>query len=175
MKHYREKTILILGSSGLIGRSLFKYYLDKYTLIASDINFEKNKLKNDNYKNVHFINTDITKESSIKKLISKVKSKNLKIDVVINCSYPKTSDWGRDFIGSSEKSLKLNISNQLSSCILLCRNFYHYFNEYGGGNLILVSSIQGIRSPKFNHYSKTKMSSPIEYTAVKSALISIVK
>ncbi len=43
------------------------------------------------------------------------------------------------------------------------------------GNLILVSSIQGVTSPKFHHYKGTKMSSPIEYSAIKSGTISITK
>lgn len=45
----------------------------------------------------------------------------------------------------------------------------------GGGHLILFSSILGIQSPKFEHYLKSNMISPIEYSAIKSAIISICK
>ena len=41
------------------------------------------------------------------------------------------------------------------------------------GNLILISSVQGIQAPKFEHYSDSKMSSPIEYSAIKSGIISV--
>ena len=39
----------------------------------------------------------------------------------------------------------------------------------------MISSIQGIQAPKFEHYSNLKMSSPIEYSAIKSGVISITK
>ena len=44
-----------------------------------------------------------------------------------------------------------------------------------GGNLIHISSIQGISAPKFEHYEGTNMSSPIEYSAIKSGVIAITK
>ena len=41
--------------------------------------------------------------------------------------------------------------------------------------LIHISSIQGISAPKFDHYLNTEMTSPIEYSAIKSGIISITK
>ena len=49
------------------------------------------------------------------------------------------------------------------------------FLKQGYGNLILFSSIQGINAPKFSHYKNTKMSSPIEYSAVKAGIINMTK
>lgn len=175
MKSINKEVVLIIGSSGLIGKNLLKYYHDKYILITTDIKPNKFSKKNLNKYNEIFIQSDITKESSIRKLILKINSKKLKINTVINCSYPKTPNWGKSFIDSSEKDLKLNISYQLSSSIMILRNFYYYFKKNGGGNVILVSSIQGVSSPKFDHYSDTSLTSPIEYTAVKTATISLVK
>ena len=43
------------------------------------------------------------------------------------------------------------------------------------GNLILISSIMGVKAPDFEVYRGTKMNSPIEYSAIKSGVISIVK
>ena len=50
-----------------------------------------------------------------------------------------------------------------------------YFLSRRKGNLIHISSIQGIAAPKFNHYLDTEMTSPIEYAAIKSGIISITK
>ena len=50
-----------------------------------------------------------------------------------------------------------------------------FYLEQGYGQLIHISSIQGVSSPKFEHYEKTNMCSPIEYSAIKSGIISIVK
>ena len=48
----------------------------------------------------------------------------------------------------------------------------HFTKE---GNLILMSSIQGFSSPKFEHYKNTNMISPIEYSAMKAGIISVTK
>jgi NAD(P)-dependent dehydrogenase (short-subunit alcohol dehydrogenase family) len=50
-----------------------------------------------------------------------------------------------------------------------------HFLDSGQGNLINISSIQGIQAPKFEHYEGTNLSSPIEYSAIKSGVISITK
>ena len=50
-----------------------------------------------------------------------------------------------------------------------------YFLKQKYGNLIHISSIQGVSTPKFEHYEGTKMISPIEYSAIKAGLISITK
>ena len=63
--------------------------------------------------------------------------------------------------------------NQLGATIILCQSIIKYFINKKRGNLILFSSIQGIRSPKFNHYHNLNMSSPIEYSAIKSGIISV--
>ena len=50
-----------------------------------------------------------------------------------------------------------------------------FFLKQKYGNLIHISSIQGVSSPKFEHYVGTNMISPIEYSAIKAGLISITK
>ena len=64
---------------------------------------------------------------------------------------------------------------QLGSSILLSQKILKIFKKQNFGNLILLSSIQGIAAPKFEHYKGTKMNSPIEYGAIKSGIISITK
>jgi NAD(P)-dependent dehydrogenase (short-subunit alcohol dehydrogenase family) len=49
------------------------------------------------------------------------------------------------------------------------------FQDQGHGSLIHLSSIQGVQAPKFEHYVGTGMSSPIEYAAIKSGIISITR
>lgn len=164
-----SKTIVIIGSSGLIGSYVSNYFLEKeFNVITADI-------INKNSKNKNFIKTDITKETSIKNMIRKIHNKHKKIDVVINCAYPRTNKWGKSFIDSSSKDISQNLFNQLGSSILILRNFYQYFKQQGHGNAILLSSIQSLKAPKFDHYKNTNLVSPIEYSAIKSGIVSIVK
>ena len=64
---------------------------------------------------------------------------------------------------------------QLGGTIILAQKIFNIFKSQNFGNLILLSSIQGISAPKFEHYKGTNMSSPIEYGAIKSGIISITK
>ena len=73
------------------------------------------------------------------------------------------------------ESLSKNLSLQLGGSILLSKQIIKIFKKQNYGNLIFISSIQGVSAPKFEHYKGTKMTSPIEYTAIKSGIISITK
>ena len=80
-----------------------------------------------------------------------------------------------DFLKLKSKDLKENLYLQLGTNIIISQKSVSYFLKQGYGNLILFSSIQGIAAPKFSHYENTKMTSPIEYSAVKAGIINITK
>ncbi len=63
----------------------------------------------------------------------------------------------------------------MGSTIIISKNIINLFLKQKHGNLILLSSIMGLNSPKFETYKGTNMSSPIEYSAIKSGIISITK
>ena len=107
----------------------------------------------------------------IKKGIKKLN----KIDAFVHCSYPKSSQWGTPFEKLKSRELKEDLFNQLGGAIILSQKIVNIFRNQGYGNLIHISSIQGISSPQFEHYQGTSMCSPIEYSAIKSGIISITK
>jgi NAD(P)-dependent dehydrogenase (short-subunit alcohol dehydrogenase family) len=61
----------------------------------------------------------------------------------------------------------------LASAIILSQQLFQVFIKQGYGNFIHMSSIQGVATPKFEHYDGTQMTSPIEYSAIKSGIISM--
>ena len=117
----------------------------------------------------------MNKEDGIKKLINLCKKKFKKVDALIHCSYPKTKDWGVKLEKLKQKSLNENLINQLGSTIIISKNIIKLFLKQNYGSLILLSSIMGLNNPKFDTYKGTNMSSPIEYSAIKSGIISITK
>ena len=98
-----------------------------------------------------------------------------KVDALVHCAYPKTKDWGVKLEKLKQKSLNENLINQLGSTIIVSKNIINLFLKQNYGNLILLSSIMGLNNPKFKTYKGTNMSSPIEYSAIKSGIISITK
>ena len=163
-----DKVIIVTGSNGRIGNQVVNDLIkQKAIVISCDL---KNSKKINN-----FFKLDISNEKKTKKFLANIKHKFRKIDCLIHCAYPKTKDWGKTFENLNYKSLSKNLSLQLGGSILLSKQIIKIFRKQSYGNLILLSSIQGVSAPKFEHYKGTKMSSPIEYGAIKSGIISITK
>ena len=173
-----NKVVLITGACGLIGESLVIGLKNKnYKLVLIDNNKEKmenlkSKINNEGFL---FLNTDILVNGSIDSCIEKAHKKFGKIDCAIHAAYPKSKGWGSKFEDLKEHYLMEDIQNQLGLAILFSQKIIKYFLRQGNGNLIHFSSIQGISAPKFEHYEETSMCSPIEYSAIKSGIISITK
>jgi NAD(P)-dependent dehydrogenase (short-subunit alcohol dehydrogenase family) len=53
--------------------------------------------------------------------------------------------------------------------------FSKYFQNQGYGNIVNISSIYGVISPKFEIYKGTSMTTSVEYAAFKSGLIHLTK
>jgi len=177
-KIYKQKVILITGGCGRIGSALTeKLILSGYKVLIGDNN--KNEIikltKKINLENLITFVGDLTKKKNIDRFISLGLKKFKKIDGLIHCLYPKTQDWGTPFERVRENSLKKDLYNHLGAIIILSQCITKYFLKAKKGNLILFSSIQGIRSPKFEHYNNLRMNSPIEYSAIKAGVISITK
>ena len=98
-----------------------------------------------------------------------------KIDFAIHCMYPISNGFGDSFEDLKQENLFQDLNLQLGLAILFSQQILRQFKFQGYGDLIHISSIQGVQPPKFRHYDNTKMSSPIEYSAVKSGIISITK
>ena len=173
-----KKTTLITGGAGRIGLSLAIQLLkNKENVLICDHNKKKlNQIKKkNNSKYLEVFSSDITKIKNIDKLIKFGISKFGKINSAVHCSYPTSSGWGTKFENLKEKYLNKDIQNQLGGTIFFSQRILKYFLKQNEGNLILVSSIQGIQPPKFDHYKNLNMSSPIEYSAIKAGVISITK
>ena len=173
-----KKVILITGGAGEIGAALARDLASqKHKIILGDIDIDKLKKlkKNLNTKNVEIFKSDLTKEKKIDHFINFASKKFKKIDVAVHCSYPKSKKWGTKFENLNEKNLKEDLTNQLAGTIIFCQRIIKYFHRVKKGNLILISSIQGIQSPKFEHYKNLNMTSPIEYSVIKSGIISITR
>ncbi len=122
-----------------------------------------------------YVNIDVTNPLSIQNFINEGHSFFGKITSAIHCAYPRSSQWGTRFEDLKPEGLKEDLYNQLGGAILFSQKITNYFLDNNGGNLIHLSSIQGVATPKFEHYYGTKMVSPIEYSAIKSGIISITK
>lgn len=98
-----------------------------------------------------------------------------RIDAAIHSAYPRSAGWGARFENIQQKHLNEDLSSHLGGAILFSQRVLEFSKKQGHGNLIHVSSIMGVVTPNFENYAGTKMTSPIEYTAIKAALIAMTK
>ena len=174
----RKEVVAITGGCGRIGSALAKDLLKRgYKVLLGDINKNKlikfkNKLKSSN---VEIFFGDLTAKKNIDSFITFGLKKFKKIDSVVCCSYPSSKEWGTRFEDLKENFLKEDLYKQLGSTIIFCQRIIKYFLKKKKGNIILISSVQGMQAPKFEHYHNLKMNSPIEYSAIKSGIISVSK
>ncbi len=163
------KVIVVTGGLGLIGQSLCKSILDEGGVpISLDI---KDSVSSD----YECLVCDCTNETSVKQQIDCIVSRHGRIDGLVHSAYPKSERWGQSFENISYESVCIDLSLQLGASILISKIFHELFLHQGSGSFVHISSIQGIASPKFNHYIGTNMTSPIEYAAIKAGIISITK
>ena len=175
----KNKVVLITGGAGRIGSSFSREVLKSggKVIISDKDKSRGNALEEElSSSEAVFLKSDTTDIRSIDSLISRAeKTFNQPIDCAVHCAYPTSSGWGSSFEKLNPENLKEDLYFQLGGAIIFSQRIIDYFLKNGGGNLVHISSIQGVTTPKFEQYEGTGMNSPIEYSAIKSGVIAVTK
>lgn len=171
----KGKTAMVTGGAGLIGRGIVKA-LHEFGAEVYIADIDKNKA-DELIKDVavKFVYLDITSDDSIQKALAEVIKKSGKIDILVNCAYPRTKDWGMKFENIPFSSWKTNLDNHLGGYFLCCQKAAEQMKAKGGGAIINLSSIYGVVAPDFSIYEGTEMTMPAAYSAIKGGIISLTK
>ena len=175
------QTILITGAAGRIGSATAKHALMAgASVILTDIASHAlealvAELSDFDPARTHSIVVDIANPEEVDFLVVKALGCTGSIDGAVHSAYPRSKGWGASFEELKADDLNQNLSMQLGGAILFSQRMLRCFRDQGHGSLIHLSSIQGVQAPKFEHYVGTGMSSPIEYAAIKSGIISITR
>ncbi len=178
-----NKIIVITGGAGLLGSAFVKAVLaNKGKAIIADINsdkgqeLEQNLHKEYGKESCAYRKLDVTSKDSVQQLIDQTEAKYGHIDALVNAAYARNASFGKDFFEVEHADFCDNLCLQLGGYFLTSQQFATYFKDKGkGGNIINIASIYGVVAPKFEIYEGTEMTCPIEYTAVKSALIMMTR
>jgi len=172
----KNKVIVILGSSGRIGTSVSEHLIQRgfKVILVDKKNIKKDSIKKN--KNIIVKTTNVFSEKKLAQLIKDIKNNYRNIDAVVNCIYPNHKKWGKYLIHNIKKKiLDEHFSNHLSNIVIMTKHFTNFFLKQGHGNIVYLSSIQGIGAPKFEHYKGTKLNSSIEYSIIKAGIINMTK
>ena len=175
----KNSVIYVAGGAGRIGSQVVNEIVNSGGIaIIADNNKKKINLIKKYYKNsdrVYFIQSNLNSKNRINNSIIKSIKRFKKIDGFVNCLYPITKGWGKKFELVREEDLKNTLFYQIGLPLLFAQAFLEYFSKIKNGNIINISSIQGVQAPKFSHYKNLNMVSPIEYSIAKSGIISLTK
>jgi NAD(P)-dependent dehydrogenase (short-subunit alcohol dehydrogenase family) len=178
----KDKIIVITGGAGLIGQALVTSVVEQNgTAVIADIDERLgNEVKNNlsmklKSNNIDYVNLDITSKTSLEECICYLNNKYHRIDAVINNAYPRNNNYGKHFFDVEYDDVVENIGLNVGGYLITSQQFAQYFRKQGYGNIVNISSIYGVVAPKFEIYKNTSMTMPVEYAAIKSALINLTK
>lgn len=177
MSKLTEKIIVLTGAGGQLGTNFSKTIAENNGIvIATDVNENSLNLLSDiNSNNIIPRFMDITDKLSIDNLITEVVNKYGKIDAVVNNAYPRNKNYGKKLENVNFQDFCENIDMHLGGYFLSSQRFAEHFLKQKEGNIINMSSIYGVVAPKFEIYANTEMTMPVEYAAIKSAIIHLTK
>lgn len=175
------KTVLVTGAAGRIGSSVAKHSLASgANVVLSDIAVDRLKRLEADL-NLEFpgksfiVEVNLVDDDGIDYLLEQAHELAGVITSAVHCAYPVSAQWGSRLEDLNSTCLFQDLSMQLGGAILFSKKILEYFRLYGGGDLVHISSVQGVQAPKFHHYKGTEMTSPVEYAAIKAGIISITR
>jgi len=172
------KTAMVAGGAGLIGKIIVTSLAQAGAKVyIGDANKKEgiNLEKQNSELNITWISLDITDIGSIKSCIEDILKKNKKIDIWINCAYPRTKDWDKKFEDVTPESLERNVAMHLNGYFLCCQQIAEQMKKQKTGSIINFSSIYGVVGPNFSIYEGTNMTVAAAYSAIKGGIVNFTR
>lgn len=176
----KDRIVVVTGGAGLIGTQVSWAFAQSgaYVIIVENNLERAEKLEKDicikGYE-AKAVFIDITSEADVENTVTDIVNRKGRIDVWVNCAYPRTSDWGNKFEDIEFDSWRKNIDMHLNGYFLCCQKVFEVMKKQNQGNIINFSSIYGIVGPKFSIYEDTKMTMPAAYSAIKGGIINFTR
>ncbi len=177
-----DKTVVITGGAGLIGRSFVKAVLEHGgTAIIADRDEDAGRKLQDELSGefgtsqVDFIALDIASVTSVRNLMRVMSDKYGAIDALVNNALPRNENYGRDFEDVTYEDFCENLSLHLGGYFLMSQEVAKVMANQKHGVIVNMASIYGFMAPRFELYEGAGFTSPVEYSAVKGGVLSLTK
>ena len=160
------KRALVVGSSGLLGREVVAGLAAAGAdVIGADVAPVLVPGA------VRAVELDIASEASVAAVFDDVGA----VDIVVNCAYPRTADWGADIADVPFDSFAENLRLHLGGYFLVAREAAMRMAASGGGSIVNFASIYGLVGPTWEVYEDTNMTMPVAYSAIKGGVINLTR
>lgn len=178
--HLNEKTAFVIGGLGHIGREVsIAIAIAGAKTIMLDIESEKGQLfeKEINKKgyDVSFKSFDCAEMKQLDNNFSALLNENGCPDIFINCSYPRTKDWGKSsFREVTLASFQKNVDFHMNSYAWLARLAAEAMvTEEKEGSIIQLGSTYGIVGQDLTVYEGTEINENMTYAVIKGGIINL--
>ncbi|WP_031571389.1 oxidoreductase [Rheinheimera texasensis] len=171
------KTILVAGAGGLLGCALSVELQRRGAhLVLADLRLPEltNRLSavGVDLSNVELHQTDFNQTDAVRELFALYP----KLAGAVNCTYPRTSSYGRHFFDVTLESFNENVQVHLGAAFLFSQQAaYHFQQQRQPFSLVNLASVYGVVAPRFEIYDDTSMTMPVEYAAIKAAVLQLTK
>jgi NAD(P)-dependent dehydrogenase (short-subunit alcohol dehydrogenase family) len=177
-----NQIVVITGGAGLIGRGFVKAVIENGGVaVIADIDEPsghavKDQLSGElNTDKIEFHRVDITSRESIKGMTDAILKKHGKIDALVNNAYPRNKRYGRNFEDVTYEDFCENLNLHLGGYFLMSQEVSRVMVQQKKGVIVFIASIYGFMAPRFELYEGANFTSPVEYAAIKGALLSLTK
>lgn len=173
------KTIMVAGAAGLLGKHIVKTLLAAgHQVLACDLSLDllQQRLSDAgvdlSVPALNLIQLDLTNTDQVTAFFAQYQH----IDGVVNCIYPRNKKYGTDFLAVTLDDFNDNVALNLGSSFFLLQSCAKYFLEHQRPLAVVnFASIYGVVAPEFDIYQDVAFTMPVEYAAIKSALIHLSK
>lgn len=178
-----QRVIILTGACGLIGRRFAGAIADAGGIvIAADLDSANGEdvcahlRKQGVNRRIEFHHADITSAGSLDGMVADVLARHGRIDGLVNNAYPRNSHYGRRLEEVTYEDFCANLGMHAGGYFLSIQRLLEPLRACGpGGTIVNMASIYGVVAPRFQIYDGTSMTMPVEYAAIKAAVIHLTR
>jgi NAD(P)-dependent dehydrogenase (short-subunit alcohol dehydrogenase family) len=176
-----NKTIIVTGACGLLGREICKALAELHArIVLADIDIMAAEKLQEELRDVYGASVtafplDISSEDSVDKLVDELSKQTISVDGLVNNAYPRNITYGTIFENITMDSWRENIDMHLNGYFNVSQKIARVMMQQRQGNIVNITSIYGMLGPDFSIYEGTTMTMPAEYAAIKGAIINFTR
>lgn len=170
----KGKTIVVVGAAGLIGQVIVDAILTAggraVALDTDDAGLHTLSEAHD-VDALECATVDVADRASIDRALAQAQDLFGAVDGAVNTAYPRNPRYGRHFFDVEYTDFCENTGLHMGGYFLFMQACARYALERPQPfSLVNMSSIYGSMAPRFDVYTGTTMTMPVEYAAIKAGL-----